>query len=680
MDPKSTKWAAFLEDASFLSGSAPLSPREPLRVLHRVSPDARRALCSDAALQRDGIRTVAGEDGEALEMLVTPCPGGLWEIGASFHWGYSRALFMLGPMQMRREAIAPGVGETEWAATFDTFEEAREAFASGGYHEALELLEGLGAVEEWRVHFLLGLLRLGFAGGLHAIIDLERAEEAFRTAARYSQAHDRTIATQALTAAAVCANLLGSPGRALGYAEAAARLGELLAEMEFVAAQAAFQQGELDSATARLSQVLKMGRGYVIRLGEVERWMADPEGASSLYATVGLKLWEALRLDVATTLQSAPGVARLEGTGEPAIAGRRLATLVTHGAKLPLYDMLQTHARRDELLALALEGASATRISRSRFSQGPEVARMEIKTTERQVREKVIKREASLFRKEEVEWVTKTQKRTESVLVKRPSRLRHVEIQDAAGQILGVQTLVRIPRGTFTMGSPPDSALRGDDELRHDVTLTKPFYVGQAPVTQGFWVAIQNHNPSFFQGEKLPVEQISFFDAARFCNALSEMENLTPVYEINDTEVLWVHRGQAGYRMLTEAEWEYACRADTQTTYFCGEELTKVHATFGRNQGARTTNWDLFQPNPWGLYDVHGNVWEWCFDGYGRYETGDVMDPVNDRDVEARVARGGSWASENSECRSATRNSYSPWHHHNNVGFRIAIDATDEDP
>ena len=314
------------------------------------------------------------------------------------------------------------------------------------------------------------------------------------------------------------------------------------------------------------------------------------------------------------------------------------------------------------------------------YSQGPEVARTEMKHTERQVREKVVKREGTLFRKEEVEWVTKTQRRSESVLVKRPSRLRHVEIRDAAGQVMGAQPMIRVPSGSFQMGSRPDSVVRAEDELRHEVTLSQPIYVGQTVVTQQFWVAVQNHNPSFFQGDKLPTEQISFFDAALFCNALSAMEGLTPSYDVTETDVSWKRQKGGGYRMLTEAEWEYVSRAGTETAYWCGEELTKVHATFGRNQGARTSEWDLFSPNPWGLYDVHGNIWEWCFDGYGRYETGAVMDPVNDRDIEARVARGGSWASERSECRSATRTSYSPWHHHNNLGFRLAIDATDEEP
>ena len=680
MDQASTRWAAILEEASFLPAAPPLSVRERTEVIHFIAEEQRRGICSDTALTRDGMRPAESPDASSVVTAITPSPGGLWEIGAHFHWGYARALFALGPLQTKRESIAPDVGETQWAKTFDAFEDARQSFASGGYHDALRELESLGDVEEWRVYFLMGLLRLGFAGGLHAIIDLGRAEEAFRTAARYAQARDKTVAIQALAAASYCALRLKAPARAGGYAEAAGRLGDPLPELEFLAAIAAMQRDDLEQGRARLIQAMTLDRGYALRLGELAEALGEDSDWHELSQSLAVNLWEALKPDVQETLQSAPGVTSIEGNSPSAIAGRRLGAFVTHGSKMPLYDMLQTHAMRDRLLAVALEGASAARHAVSVYSQGPEVARTEMKHTERQVREKVVKREGTLFRKEEVEWVTKTQRRSESVLVKRPSRLRHVEIRDAAGQVMGAQPMIRVPSGTFQMGSRPDAVVRAEDELRHEVTLSQAIYVGQTVVTQQFWVAVQNHNPSFFQGDKLPTEQISFFDAALFCNALSVMEGLAPAYDVTETEVTWKRQKGGGYRMLTEAEWEYVSRAGTETAYWCGEELTKVHATFGRNQGARTSEWDLFSPNPWGLYDVHGNIWEWCFDGYERYETGAVMDPVNDRDIEARVARGGSWASERSECRSATRTSYSPWHHHNNLGFRLAIDATDEEP
>jgi formylglycine-generating enzyme required for sulfatase activity len=673
-------WAAFLEEATFLLAAAPLSARDGTEVVHELSDALRRVVCSNPALERDGLRAAQAPREASVVTHITPAPGGLWEIGAHFHWGYARALFALGPLQAKREAIAPNVGETQWAKTFDAFEDARQSFASGGYHDALTELEELGEVEEWRVHFLLGLLRLGFAGGLHAIIDLAKAEAAFRTAARYAQAHDKTVAIQALTGAAFCALKLDAPTRALGYADAGARLGKPLPELEFLAAQAALKRDDLEGGVQRLIHTISLNRGYALRLGELEAMVEDGDHWLETVQTLAIELWESLKPDVAATLANAPGIASIEGNSPSAIAGRRLGAFMTHGSKMPLYDMLQTHGQRAQLLAVALEGADESRELVSVYCAGPDVSRTEIKRTERQVREQIVKREKTLFRKEEVEWVTKTQHRSETVSVKRSSRLRHLEVRDGAGQVLGHHSMIRVPSGEFTMGSPPDAPLRSEDELRHQVTLTQAFYVGQTVVTQQLWVAINSHNPSFFQGDKLPVEQVSFFDAAKFCNALSTLEGLQPVYEIDDTEVTWSVRKGGGYRMLTETEWEYVCRADSQTTYWCGEDLTKVHATFGRNQGARTTDWDQFKPNPWGLYDVHGNVWEWCFDGYDRYGTGAVMDPVNVGDTEARVARGGSWASEKSECRSATRTSYSPWHNHNNIGFRIAIDATDEEP
>jgi uncharacterized protein (TIGR02996 family) len=202
------------------------------------------------------------------------------------------------------------------------------------------------------------------------------------------------------------------------------------------------------------------------------------------------------------------------------------------------------------------------------------------------------------------------------------------------------------PPGTFLMGSPPNEEKRNTDERQHRVTLTRGFWLGVTLVTQAQWQAVMGGNPSYFKGENLPVERVSWDDCQEFCKKLAE-------------------RAGKHYRSPTEAEWEYACRAGTTTPFHFGATISTDQANYNGNRvyaGGRkgkyrqqTTPVDSFPANPWGLRDVHGNVWEWCQDWYGRYLRGDVKDPIGPKEGKVRVLRGGSWSIDPSGCRSAIR-------------------------
>ena len=193
---------------------------------------------------------------------------------------------------------------------------------------------------------------------------------------------------------------------------------------------------------------------------------------------------------------------------------------------------------------------------------------------------------------------------------------------------------VLIQPGTFMMGSPEDEVGRFDDEALHQVTITKPFYMQTTPVTQGQWEALMGNNPSYFKGDDLPVECVSWDDCQEFIQRLSQS-------------------GDGIYRLPTEAEWEYACRAGTSTPFVIGNgrDLDSTQANFDGNYpyGAgrkglyreQTTPVKSFAPNAWGLYDMHGNVWEWCQDWYGDYLIGAVSDPQGPSSGVFRVHRGG---------------------------------------
>jgi formylglycine-generating enzyme required for sulfatase activity len=205
--------------------------------------------------------------------------------------------------------------------------------------------------------------------------------------------------------------------------------------------------------------------------------------------------------------------------------------------------------------------------------------------------------------------------------------------------------------------------------------------MGRTEVTQKEYREVMGTNPSSFKGDNLPVEGVTWFNAVEFCNRLSQREGLTPAYKVNKTNVTW-HRNANGYRLPTEAEWEYACRAGTQTPFNTGNNITTKQANydgFPYNNNAkgtfrdRTVDVNSFAPNAWGLYNMHGNVWEWCWDVYGEYAGGEQIDPVGASSGSDRVIRGGSWLVHAQFLRSANRFNISPSLVTNAIGFRLVL-------
>jgi formylglycine-generating enzyme required for sulfatase activity len=231
-------------------------------------------------------------------------------------------------------------------------------------------------------------------------------------------------------------------------------------------------------------------------------------------------------------------------------------------------------------------------------------------------------------------------------------------------------TLVQIKPGSFMMGSPANEDGRHDDERQHKVTLTQPYWLGQTEVTQSQYEAIMGKNPSLFhfKGADRPVESVSWNDAVKFCKKLTERERRAGR----------LSRGQV-YRLPTEAEWEYACRAGSDTAYCFGDNAGQLddYAWYGSNSGGQTHDVGRKKPNAWGLYDMHGNVWEWCSDWYDDdYPRGAVTDPTGPGTGSRRVDRGGSWSHTAGYCRSAYRGRDSPsGTSHSALGFRLARGA-----
>jgi len=211
---------------------------------------------------------------------------------------------------------------------------------------------------------------------------------------------------------------------------------------------------------------------------------------------------------------------------------------------------------------------------------------------------------------------------------------------------------VLIPAGTFQMGSTTGDS---DERPVHQVTISQPFYLGKYEVTQAQWQAVMGQNPSLFQGDpNLPVEQVWWDDVQEFIRKLNAKE------------------GHTKYRLPTEAEWEYAARAGTTTAYSFGDDATRLgeYAWYKGNAGERTHPVGKLKPNPWGLYDMHGNVWEWVQDWYQRYQSEAVTDPQGPDLGTHRSRRGCAWNNAAEVCRSTNRYS-SPGYRDDFLGFRL---------
>ncbi len=239
---------------------------------------------------------------------------------------------------------------------------------------------------------------------------------------------------------------------------------------------------------------------------------------------------------------------------------------------------------------------------------------------------------------------------------------RAADLPETIENSIGV-TLKLIPAGTFTMGQAGDV-----DEWPHEVTLTRPFYIGVYEVTNAEWRRVMGSVPSQWKDDERPVEKVSWDDANEFCRRLSEMPEEKDAGRI--------------YRLPTEAEWEYACRAGSTTEYSFGddESLLGDFAWFDGNAGSQTHPVGQKRPNAWGLYDMHGNVWEWCSDGWADYPRGSVTDPKGWSWSSGRVVRGGSWYDSARFCRSSCRPGSVPSFRSNDLGFRLALSPSGSKP
>ncbi len=230
---------------------------------------------------------------------------------------------------------------------------------------------------------------------------------------------------------------------------------------------------------------------------------------------------------------------------------------------------------------------------------------------------------------------------------------------------------VEIRPTVFWRGSEADEEGRGDDEERHEVVLCQRFLVSNIPVTQSLWAAVMGDNPSEVFAPQRPVDGVTWFQAVLFCNVYSRSWGLEPAYVIDGGNVTW-NRDSRGFRLLTEAEWEFAARAGQEGPY-AGLQVPDTAGWFDENADGSPRAVATRAPNAWGLYDTCGNVWEWVWDRYDPHpENGPSVDPTGHWSSNQRVARGGSWTCNRYEIRTAARRLGDVMEADNDLGLRIA--------
>ena len=236
--------------------------------------------------------------------------------------------------------------------------------------------------------------------------------------------------------------------------------------------------------------------------------------------------------------------------------------------------------------------------------------------------------------------------------------------------------MLKISGGRLMMGDKDEV-----DAAPHEVVVSA-FFIDKQLVTQAQYQKAMGENPSRWKGEKNPVEQVRWSDAVKYCNKRSELEGLQPCYDLKTWQCDF---GASGYRLPTEAEWEFACRGGTTTAYFFGDTPVKLgdYAWYDKNSGGHPRQTGQKQPNPFGLYDICGNVWQWCNDFYkvDYYQESPKEDPRGPKAGEAKVVRGGAWRFSAESCRSGYRYSENPGYSdvcfgYDIYGFRCVRGAT----
>ena len=628
--------ADYLQAKSFVSDVKSATREAGRKVSMDISRQTRDVIASNESLHREHMellsastdRTVGAlNDGferisynmdagfDRLSTGLDQISSGISELNATFHWGFGAVLASIGHMNDTLSELVKIAKTPVQTVAFNHFEIARDAFRQGLYRESLEELDkaisgdhtSAGYKLEWRFHQMKGTLQLGFADCDMSLYDLPKAEESFLTAARYGKTDYPHDAGRAFLSAGWAAYCQGKMKEALAHTEQAMALHPEMGEVFFQASKVQMALGDVESALPMLAKAIDIDRFYALKAaGDGDFQLHDAQLRSFLEALRKEKYRQCVP-KVKEALERIKGFELAPGTEN------RLQVFLDEGANWPIMDMLEVVQNLDSFKHLPI----LVRVK----ALGSPVNTKETYTEEETYYEDVVIKPGGFFKKA----VTEKQKKTRMV-----TKTRTVAAS-SSGKEITLFEFCPIHAGTFKMES-------------NEVKMDQDFYLGKYPVTQQQWEAVMGNNPSNFKGGSLPVETVSWDDAQIFIQKLNQLS------------------GKKNYRLPTEGEWEYACRAGSTSDYYFGDNESQLgeYAWYDGNSGATTHPVGQKKPNEWGLYDMAGNVWEWTDSWY-------------DSSHSIRVIRGGSWYYFAGFCRSVYRYYSTPVNRYGNIGFRLVF-------
>ena len=641
-----------------------------------ISRQTRDVIASNEALAHENIRATeiaAGQITDAMnsgfgELSATMQDGfslvtyelqgissGIAELNASFHWGFGQMIAEMGRMNDALTELIKIAKTPVQTAAFNHYEIARDAFRQRLYQECLDSLDkaingdhtSSGYRLEWRFHQMKGTLHLGFVNGDMALVNHAAAEESFALAARYAKTDSPAYAAQAFLSAGWAAYCQGKMKEALAYTEQALTINPNLGEALFQAAKVRMALGEIDAALPILSKAIDVDCFYTLKAaGDGDFQRHDEKLRGFLEAMRDEKYNAAVPLVKEALSQFRFWLEKTpDANKNTAIC--KANEFIDKGEKWPLLDIMNFVQALPELFSEMGNGAKTATLFKRADSTFVTVAYEENFPVEEVYQEEVVIKPGGLFHRAVTEMQTKTRTAMKSVRHSRSLQGIRLDFLDGMGSKKVSLDFCLIPSGSFSMGDKTNVPV-------HWVNISHDFYLGKYPVTQAQWEAVMGSNPNHFDGANRPVENVSWDDCQDF------------ITHLNAT-------GNGRYRLPTEAEWEYACRASSTQAYCFGDSEAQlgeyVWSSTNSNNQTQPVGWK--RQNIWGLHDMHGNVWEWCQDWYGDYSAEVATDPRGPEIGTSRIIRGGSWDNFPSNAKSAYRRWIAPSYRDNFIGFRV---------
>lgn len=631
-----TTYQEYLATKSFARPTTTALAASSYRIAVEVSRKTLDVIASSEGMVRDGIHLdeeTASRDFVRLFYHFEDSPFGSDELDAKFHWAFCQIMTRIGRMNDGLSDLQKKSKTAAEFAAYEQYEIARYAFQREFYAEAMESLNRAlsgdqtspGFKLEWRFHQMKGILQLGFVGAETTLMDIPSAEKSFLLATRYAKAEFPHEAAYASLCAGWAAYCQGRPNDALEMALAAAKLNPDLGEAYLLAAKMHAAMDDIDDAFPLLNKAVSLNGFFVFK--------AAADGNFMKYDDRLRLYFEGLRHDkyqfALSEVRNA--ISKIEHMSEHLTDIRRnkamsmLRRFLSEGRQWPLMDLLNIRVLVNAVYETLRDLEEAAVLGKNVAAMPPAALAKE--------RRPALKMPAGALPRP----LPAPPKRD----IKNRSNIKDI--------VNGIQ-LCPVRPGAFS---------RGQGDLKHRVVVTHGFLIGRYPVTQSQWEGIMGYNPSRFSGADHPVEMVSWEECLQFIDKINlESENRV-------------------FRLPTEAEWEYACRAGSRTVFVFGndERLLDEYAWYYKNAGNKTHPVGRKKPNAWDIHDMLGNVWEWCHDWYGEYPAEDVTDPTGPSSGTSRVIRGGSWNNLAKYCRGENRNYVAPNEKLDRLGFRLVRKA-----